>query len=63
MCLVRASYTSLAAVGGKNFVHEGMLFIELKFWNYVEMNMMRCRVCIRYTAGTAWHVHKMSETA
>ena len=27
-------------VVGKNFMLEVMLFIELKFWNYVEMNMM-----------------------
>ena len=40
-----------------------MLFIELKFWNYVEMKMMRCNMCIQYTAGTAWHEHKISETA
>lgn len=63
MCLVRASYTSLAEVLGKNFVHEIMLFIELRFWNYVKMKIMSCNIRILYTAGTAWHEHKISEAA
>jgi hypothetical protein len=40
-----------------------MLLIELKFWNYVDMKMMKYNICLQYTAGTAWHEHKMSEAA